>query len=289
MLKSISKSLLKAVLIYGLTLPASAQINNRKLAEDMLAKMAQIKTLKYRLYKKERMLDGKYRESELQVKYRKSPFACYLYMYSPDPGVEVLYVEGVNNNKAFVNPNKKMVSFIDFDFDPMGKTLRKDEHHTVFENGFEYMRGILKAAMRIADEEGKFDEYFQVEGETNFKGRQCHKVLLTYPNFKWIDYKVQPGEDLVKIARKLHLSEFMILAKNKLGWYSNVKAGQVIKVPNIYAKKVIFYVDKINLMPIFQQVYDDEGMFEEYHYINLLINVPIPDEEFTKGFKDYNF
>lgn len=283
------KSLVSAMLLFAFILPVSAHVANRKLAEDMLAKMAVVKTLKYRLYKKERLADGKFRESEMQIKYRKAPFACYIYMYSPDPGVEVLYSDGVNGNKAFVNPNKKIVSFIDFDFDPMGKTLRKDEHHTLFENGFEYMRGILKATMKIADDEGKFDEYYKIDGEVNFKGRQCHNVTLNYPTFKWIDYKVQAGDDLVKIARKLNLSEYMILAKNKLGWYTSVKAGQVIKVPNIYAKKVIFYVDKVNLMPIFQQVYDDAGLFEEYHYINLLVNVPIPDAEFTKDFKDYKF
>lgn len=271
-----------------LVLASTAQINNRKLAEDMLAKMAMVKTLKYRMYKKER-LNGKYRESEMQVKYQKAPYACYIYMYSPDPGVEVLYKEGVNDGKAFVNPNKKLVSFIDFDFDPMGKTLRKDEHHTIFENGFEYMRGILKSVMRIADEEGKFDEYCVVQGEVSFKGRQCHKVMLQYPSFAWKDYKVQSGEDLVKIARKLFLSEYMILEKNKLSNYTSLKAGQIIKIPNIYAKKVIFYVDKINLMPIYQEVHDDQGLFEQYEYNGLIVNPVMAADDFSKDNPQYNF
>ena len=265
-----------------------AQVNNRKLAEDMLAKMATVKTLKYRLYKKER-LNGKYRISEIQVKYQKAPFACYLYMYTPDAGVEVLYKDGVNDGKAFVNPNKKLVSFIDFDFDPMGKTLRKDEHHTLFENGFEYMRGILKAVMRVADEEGKYDEYCVVEGEVDFKGRKCHKVVLQYPPFAWKDYKVLAGEDLVKIARKFNLSEYMIMEKNKLSSYASVKAGQTIKIPNIYAKKVIFYVDKINLMPIYQEVHDDQGLFEEYQYFNLIVNPTLAANDFSKDNPEYNF
>lgn len=271
-----------------LVLASVAQVNNRKLAEDMLAKMAMVKTLKYRMYKKER-LNGKYRESEMQVKYQKAPYACYIYMYSPDPGVEVLYKEGVNDGKAYVNPNKKIVSFIDFDFDPMGKTLRKDEHHTIFENGFEYMRGILKSVMRVADEEDKFDEYCVVQGEINFKGRQCHKVLLQYPSFAWKDYKVQSGEDLVKIARRLFLSEYMILEKNKLSNYTSVKAGQTIKIPNIYAKKVIFYVDKINLMPIYQEVHDDQGLFEQYEYNGLIVNPTMAADDFSKDNPQYNF
>lgn len=281
----------KAFLLFSILLiafTAGAQVNTRKLAEDMLAKMAVVKTLKYRMYKKER-LGSKYRESEIQVKYQKSPFACYMYMYSPDPGVEVLYQTGVNDGKAFVNPNKKLVSFIDFDFDPMGKTLRKDEHHTLFENGFEYMRTILKAVMKVADDEGKFDEYCQAQGEINFKGRQCYKVLLEYPKFAWEDYKVQSGEDLVKIARKLALSEYMILEKNKLSNYNSVKAGQTIKVPNIYAKKVLLYIDKVNLMPIYQEVHDDQGMFEQYEYSGLLVNPALTPTDFSKTNPEYHF
>lgn len=267
---------------------AGAQVSTRKLAEDMLAKMATVKTLKYKMYKKERLY-GKYRESEMQVKYQKSPFACYIYMYSPDAGVEVLYQNGVNDGKAFVNPNKKLVSFIDFDFDPMGKTLRKDEHHTLFENGFDYMRGILKAVMKVSDDEGKFDEYCVAQGEINFKGRQAYKIMLQYPSFAWKDYKVLAGEDLVKIARKLALSEYMILEKNKLSSYTSVKAGQTIKVPNIYAKKVILYVDKINLMPIYQEVHDDQGLFEQYEYSGLIINPTMATNDFSKDNPAYKF
>lgn len=284
----LKKSILSLVAL-SFVFAGTAQVNNRKLAEDMLAKMAAVKTLKYRLYKKERLTNGKFRESEIQVKYQKKPFACYLYMYSPDAGVEVLYQEGLNNGKAYVNPNKKLVSFIDFDFDPMGKTLRKDEHHTLFENGFEYMRGILKAVMKLADDEDKFEEYCQVQGEVNFKGRACHKVQLQYPPFAWVDYKVQAGEDLVKIARKLNLSEYMILEKNKLSFYNSVKAGQVIKVPNVYAKKVILYIDKVNLMPVYQEVHDDQGLFELYEYSNLLVNPTLAADDFSKSNPSYKF
>ncbi len=72
-----------------------------------------------------------------------------------------------------MNPNKKLVSFIDFDFDPMGKTLRKDEHHTLFENGLRLHARHPQIGDAVADEEGKFDEYCVVEpGEVDFKGPQ---------------------------------------------------------------------------------------------------------------------
>ena len=93
----------------------------------------------------------------------------------------------------------------------------------------------------------------------------------------------------MKIARKLNLSEYMILEKNKLSNYTSVKAGQTIKVPNMYAKKVVLYIDKINLMPIYQEVHDDQGMFEEYHYINLIVNPVLDADDFSKQNPEYKF
>jgi outer membrane lipoprotein-sorting protein len=264
------------------------QINTRKLAEDVIARMATVKSLKYRMYKKER-IKGKMRESEIEVKYQKSPFKVYIYIYKPDAGAEVLYVEGVNDKKAFVNPNKKILSLLDLDFDPYGKTLRKDEHHTLFESGFDYMRRILKNVMKVADDEGKFDEYCLYKGEVNFEGRACYKLLLTYPHFKWIDYTVKSGEDLIKIGYDKCLSDYMIMEKNGLNNYTSVKAGQKIKIPNIYAKEVILYIDKITFLPIYQEVHDDQGLYEEFHYKNLILNPDIPEVEFTKTYKDYKF
>jgi len=265
-----------------------AQINKRKLAEDMLAKMATIQTLKYTLYKKERF-GTKFRESEIEVKYRKSPFACYVYFYKPDPGMEVLLVENQNDGKAWVNPNKKVLNFLDLDFDPYGKTMRKDEHHTLYENGFEYTRTLLKHSIEVADKEGKFDEYYTLDGETNFNGRACFKVILEYPPFKWQSYTVKEGEDLVKIARRLFLNEYIIMEKNNLSFYYSVKAGQRIEIPNMFARKVILYVDKINLLPIFQQVFDEKGLFEEYHYKNLILNPSFAPKDFDKSNPDYHF
>jgi hypothetical protein len=250
--------------------------------------MGRVKTLTYTLDKSER-INNKMRDASLQVKYRKSPFAVYMYMYKPDPGVEVLYIEGENGGNAYVNPNKKLISFLDLDFDPYGKTLRKDERHTLFESGFEYMRGILKHALKVADQEGKFDEYFTIEDDVKFNGRDCYKAILSYPNFAYETYTVLAGEDLVKIARKLNLPEHLILEKNKLKFYTDVKAGQKIQVPNMYSKKCVLYVDKANMLPVYQELHDETGIFEIYKYKNLILNPNINPEEFTKKYKDYNF
>src|SRR5690606_32084308 len=101
-------------------------------------------------------------------------------------------------------------------------------------------------------------------------------------DYKWEPYTVKKGETIDKIAKENNLYGFTILEKNKLGWYTSVKEGQVIQVPNIYAKKVVLYIDQLHKLPIYQEVYDDQGLLSIYEYHSLVINPVIAAEEFTK-------
>lgn len=280
--------MLAGFFLFFTVVAASAQPMNRKIADDVISSLAKINTLKYRMIKKER-IKGVMKTGEIQAKYQKSPFNIYIYVYSPKPGVEVLYVTGENGGKAYVNPNSFFLNVLDPDLDPKGKTLRKDEHHSVFESGFEFTRNLLIAMRKRADSEGRFDEYCQYAGDIKWDGRDCYKMILQYPDYKWESYTVKAGEDIDDIAESRNLYGYTILEKNKLSWFTSVKAGQVIQIPNIYAKKVVLYIDKLHKVPIYQEVHDDIGLLSIYEYHSLLINPVIPKEEFTKGYKDYNF
>lgn len=260
---------------------------NRTIPDESLLAMEKIQTLKYRLVKKER-IKGEMKKGEIQVKYHKKPFKVYIYVYDPKPGVEILYVQGENNNKAHVNPNN-FLSVLDPNLDPMGKMLRKDEHHTILETGFEFSRNLLTNLRKRANDEDRYDEYCEYKGEVTWANRSCHKLLLTYPDFKWETYTVKKGESVIDIAKDRNLNEYMILEKNKLSWYDKVSEGQKIQIPNIYAPKVIIYIDKILKLPIYQEVHDEQGLFEIYEYHGLIVNPNIPSEEFTKKYKDYHF
>lgn len=269
-------------------LAVPAQNMNKKISDDVITSLGRVSTLKYRMVKQER-IKGKMKTGEIQVKYQKNPFKVYVYIYSPKPGVELLYATGDNNGKVYVNPNSFFLNMLDPDLDPMGKTLRKDEHHTLLESGFEATRKLLIAMRKRAEEEDKFDEYCQYTGDTKWDGRDCYKILLEYPDYKWENYTVKKGETIDKIAKENNLYGYTILEKNKLSWYTSVKEGQVIQIPNIYAKKVILYVDKILKLPIYQEVYDDQGLLSVYEYHSLILNPVIAAEEFTKNYKDYKF
>jgi hypothetical protein len=134
------------------------------------------------------------------------------------------------------------------------------------------------------------DKYFVIVGEEKYDNRNCYRLSVAFPDFAWSPYTIKKGEDLVSIARKLHVSEYMVLENNpNLSSYTDVKEGTVIKVPDAYAKLTLLLIDKELLLPVNDQVFDDKGLFETYEYHNLQVNPPIAPEEFTKNYKDYNF
>ena len=254
---------------------------DRALIEKIFSSIENVKTLRYNLQCNER-IKGRMQHTESQVKLQVSPRKLYLSLRGP----EVLWIQGANNGEALVNPGA--FPYMNLNLDPYGLLMRKDQHHTINEMGFRYLEDILKDGMKHAGD--KLDKYFTVLDEEKYNGRPCYKLHISFPDFAWGPYTVKKGENLTTIARKLRVSEFMVLENNhKISWYNDVKEGQVIQVPNAYAKLTLLLIDKELLLPVNNKVFDDKGLFETYEYYNLKVNTPIAPEEFTKEYKDYNF
>lgn len=250
--------------------------------DRMVKGVNEVKTLKYNLKLVERG-EKKYNYFGSSVKLNRKPRKLYLNAN----GIEVLWVEGKHGGDALVNPNS--FPYINLYLDPTGSLMRQDQHHTINEAGFDYFANIIDANVKKAGD--KFNHYFIPDGEEMVNGCMCYKVIINNAEFGYVDYTVQKGETVVTIARKLFVSEYMIVAvnKGKVSDYKDVKAGKVIKVPNAYAKYVLLYIDKNNFLPIGVRVFDDKGLYEQYDYYNLQVNPKIDDAEFTKDYKDYNF
>ena len=257
----------------------------REIIDEMLSSIGRIKSLKFKLVQEERIGD-KLISSEKDIKLTLSPLKIYLYNYFPDKGAEVLWVEGKNDGNALINPNS--FPFFNLNLDPYGKILRKNQHHTVFELGFDYLAQIIRTAMNKVDHD--IDKYCKYEGTIKWNNVLCHKLVIEYDDFKYIPYTVQKDETVVSIAKKLNVGEYMIVEINPaVDFYDDVKQGQQIKAPNAYAKKTILYIDKRNNLPIVQMMYDEKGLYEKYEFHNLQVNPIISAEEFTREYKDYDF
>lgn len=261
--------------------PYKPVYNAREIVNDLLASVGKIKTLRYNLQCNER-INGKMQHTESKVKMQVSPRKLYLLLNGP----EILWLQGVNDGEALVNPDA--FPYMNLNLDPYGSLMRKDQHHTIHEMGMEYTAEILKDGIRRAGD--KLEKYFVILGEEKYNGRPCYKLSIAFPDFEWHPYTIKNGENITSIARKLNVSEYMILEKNPLAtWYDDVKAGQIIQVPDAYGKLTLLLIDKEFLLPVSEKVFDDIGLFETYEYYNLQVNPPIAPEEFTKEYKEYHF
>lgn len=259
----------------------SESVNAHDLVNKVLEAVQASKTLKYDLKVSER-IEGRMVNTGSSIKLQKSPRKLYLYLKGP----ELLWVEGKYNGNALVNPDG--FPFYNLSLDPYGSVLRKNQHHTIHEVGFDYFADIIRNFSQKAGE--NFEKHFFYTGEEKWNNRNCYKLLITYPEFGFYSYTVKKDENIVLIAKRLKVSEYMILENNpQVHDYYAVKEGDKIKIPNGYAKTTILYVDQQYFIPINIKIFDDKGLFESYEYYHLQVNPKIEEVEFTPRYKDYHF
>ena len=280
--RHIFSSLFLCFLFSGSLFAQKPVANAKEIIFKMVKSINELERLKYSLKIVERGKKG-YNHYESSVKLCRKPRKIYLYI----KGIELLWVAGWNNNKAYVKPNT--FPYVNLSLDPLGYLMRQDQHHTLNEMGVDYFASIIEyiALKNISN----FDTYFKFEGEERINNRPCYKIIIDNKDFAYENYTVGENESITSIARKLHISEYMILEVNpKLNDYFHIlKKGQVLKVPNAYAKHVTLYIDQLYFLPISIKILDDKGLFEQYDYHFLQVNPKIDDAEFTKEYKDYKF
>jgi outer membrane lipoprotein-sorting protein len=257
-------------------------LTTKEIIFKMIKTIEDLDRLKYSLKIIERGKKG-YNHYESSVKLNRKPRKIYLYI----KGIELLWVSGWNNNKAYVKPNS--FPYVNLSLDPLGFLMRQDQHHTLNEMGVDYFGGLIEyMALKNGN---KFDNYFKLEGEERINNRPCYKVIIDNKDFGYETYTIGDNESITSIARKLHISEYMILEVNPKfkDYFDILKKGQTIKVPNAYAKHVTLYIDQLYFLPISIKILDDKGLYEQYDYHFLQVNPKIDDAEFTKQYKDYKF
>ena len=264
------------------SLVAQKPLTAKEIIYKMIKSIDEVERLKYSLKIIERGKKG-YNYYESSVKLNRKPRKIYLYI----KGIELLWIAGWNNNKAYVKPNS--FPYINLSLDPLGSLMRQDQHHTLNEMGVDYFGSVIEYIAKKYDQ--KFDQYFKLEADERVNNRPCYKIIIDNKDFGYENYTVGDNENITSIARKLHVSEYMILEVNpKLNDYFDIlKKGQVLKVPTAYAKYVTLYIDQLYFLPVSVKILDDKSLFEQYDYHFMQVNPKIDDAEFTKDYKDYKF
>lgn len=262
----------------------SGNLSGYELSKQMFESTKQINTLRYRMNKKER-INGKMIEQQSSVKLSRHPYKVYTRQSAPNDGVEALYISG--DHKALINPNG--FPWVNLKLDPYGSIMRQGQHHTILDAGYDHFISILEFLFNKYGPE-KTKEMVKLNGEDNIDGHSCWVIAIHNPHFKYYDYTVKPGESILTIADKYKLSEHMILEKNKdLDDYYDVATGQIIQIPNDYSPKIFLYIDKKRNIPLLIKIYDDQGLYELYEYLDVVVNPVLKPEEFTKEYEQYGF
>ncbi len=272
-------SLCLSFVLLGLTQAQTAE----SVVNQMLSALDAGKTYEYTMVQEER-IDGKIHKNKIFTKIQETPKKVFIdNVEGANEGVQVLYVSGERDNKALVN---KMFGI---KLSPFNSLIRKNQHHTILESGFGLLIGSIRDAKKRAQARNSFDQVFQLAGSVTFDGKSCYKLILTDPTFTYESYTMQDGESLYSIAMKKKVCEQLIVEKNGLGGFGSGKSGQTIQIPSSYAKKTILYIDKSNMHPIYQEMYDEKGMFEKYTFYDLKVNPSFTSKDFSEDNSAYDF
>ena len=250
--------------------------------DSMVESISSVNTLEYELHAKE-LMDDKIFYTHSRVKLQKEPFCFYNYIIKPDIGVEILFTH--KNKYAFINPNG--FPFINLKLDPSGKLIRRNQHHTLFDAGFDNFKNIVLSVLELL--KVSTDRYIIDLGIKRINNTECQVLKVVNPDFSFSEYIVQKGEDVESIAKKRNLSSYLILVKNNLSFYNDVTAGDKILIPNSYGEQFEIWIDLQSSLPIVQKVFVNKKLFEYYEFEKIVVNPEFSYDEFDKNYVEYNF
>jgi hypothetical protein len=250
--------------------------------DNMVESISSINTLEYELHSRE-LIDDKTFYTHSRVKLQKEPFCFYNYIIKPDMGVEILFTH--KNKYAFINPNG--FPFINLKLDPSGKLIRRNQHHTLFDTGFDNIKDIVLSVLELLRRSP--EKYIINLGVKQINNIECQVLKVVNPDFSFSEYIVKKGENVESIAKKLNLSSYLILVENNLSFYNDVTPGDKILIPNSYGEQFEIWIDLQSSLPIVQKVFVNNKLFEYYEYEKIVVNPKFSDDEFDENYVEYGF
>ena len=242
--------------------------------------------LEFEMFRSERNEKNEFVDGKFYAKMNNNPFKIYVKNEKPKKGAEILYVEGKNDNKVLLNTNS--FPYVSLSLNSQNSLLLSGGHHYIKEAGFGKISKILNFDME------KFQDNFlkkiSYEGIYNWNNKKCYKIRIEYEDYQTINYYAKNGETLFEICENKLINIAKIKELNPgLDISKKLLDNQEIIITNHYFKILVLYIDLENYFPIYQLVYDENGLYEKYIYTKLVLNKLIKNEEFNRDYKDYNF
>jgi hypothetical protein len=265
-------------------------INNDNLSpanliSQFIDKIDNTSTLKLTILIKEKISD-KYITHQANFKIQRNPYRIYMRESYPYNGREVLYVEGKNDNKALINPAS--FPWTTLSLSPIGNMMRNNNHHSIFKAGFFFINEVLKHMK--TKYQSQLSTMLKYEGQVKYNNFLCYKITFDNPSYGYTTYKTLANESLEDISNKLMIDDYKVLLLNpQIKSFEEVKPGMILKVPNDYGKSFTLYFSTETNLMMGIRVYDENGLWEEYSYSDIVLNPTFADKDFSSANPDYNF
>lgn len=258
------------------------EISAARILSQMYDSIKNIKTLRQKVIAIERLEDT-FNTSRSEIKILNQPKK--IYFINRFKKLEVLYDSEVSSQKALVKPH--IFPYLTLNLDPRGNLMRKNQHYTIHELGYDFIGKSIALTLN-KDKNGMSN--FSYKGIVQKNGFKCHLLEYENKNYGYVDYTVKEKETASSIAYHLCVNDYLLRHKNNLlNEFGYLKKGTVLKVPNLYSKKAVIFIDEKLMLPVSLSLFDDKGLFECYEYTEIIINKPFLEGEFERNYKDYNF
>ena len=273
---------LKAQCIF---LESGDSITCQKALAAMFDSVYSLKTSKFKMVSYERIEDEMHQNNAV-VYVNYEPKKIFLRGFKPDGELvnEVMYLEGKNDNKALISPNG--FPYFNLNLEPEGGTMRHHRHLTILEAGGRYLVDMLRIGIKNYMESGDSTNRFFIEREA--KG--FLKLTVFNPDYDFVDYTVLPNEQVRKLCFRLGIPEYKLIEINdEVDDYNDLSEGQIIKIPNFYAKKLELIIRESDFMPLHVKIFDEKGLYSEYEYLYFDCNPYVDEQTFNSENPAYTF
>ncbi len=270
-----------AVLV-GFAFRNPGEITPARVLHQMYDSIKNVKTMRTKVAALER-IEKKFSSANSEYLVQTSPRKVYF--VNRTKKLEVLYNTELYGRKALVKPN--VFPYMTLSLDPTGNIMRKNQHYSIHELGYSFI-GTSIALTLSKDKDGL--NHFSYKGKSHKNGYTCFLLEYENKNYNYVDYKVGDKETVGVIASKLCVNEYLLRDNNDLlNDFGYLRKGKILKVPTLYCKKAVLFIDEKLMLPISISLYDDAGLFESYEYTNIEINKPFKKDDFNRDNKNYGF
>ncbi len=278
------------ILPSGVAAEAPPSPDPRVLLSEMDAAAARLRDYTTLLVKQEYFLDDGKLEPEEHLLFKWArPYRVYFKnVQGANPGREVIYVQGRNNDRIRVH--KGTFPDVNLNLDPHGAWATDGTHHPIDESSLPDLVRLIVGNAGDAEKAGEGSLRFL--GSRELGGRPCDEIELTSPRTGTV-HVMEKGETLWDVSRAYGKSMYAILQANRArGWTgpADPKRGAEVFVPRYYAGRLDVCIDRQTFLPLRVTVWDFDGtLYERYEHRDLKIDVGLTDADFDPKNPAYHF